>query len=142
MSFIQDEDRKTASVGDVVTLIAIVGLVVGGYFYYRVSRQSALEGFAQADSLLVAGNYAEALERYTQLQDAGWKSDSLDSILYDRQAKIEGWKELSAEVTVSVDSLLAAGDTAGAVARLGELPSRAFRDEAHARLAETLAPKQ
>ena len=142
MSFIQDEDRKTASVGDVVTLIAIVGLVVGGYFYYRVSRQSALEGFAQADSLFVAGNYAEALERYAQLQDAGWKSDSLDSILYDRQAKIEGWKELSAEVTVSVDSLLAAGDTAGAVARLGELPNRAFLDEAHARLAEQLAGNQ
>ncbi|MBP5189215.1 MAG: hypothetical protein J6Z50_08795, partial [Fibrobacterales bacterium] len=75
------------------------------------------------------------------LQDAGWKSDSLDSILYERQAKIEGWKELTAEVMQSADSLLRAGDTAAAVARLGELPNRAFLDDVQRALVASLLPE-
>ena len=67
--------------------------------------------------------------------------DPVGRHLDERQAKIEGWKELTAEVMQSADSLLRAGDTAAAVARLGELPNRAFLDDMQRALVASLLPE-
>ena len=141
MGFIEEANSRTSVVSDTIFFIVIVAAIVGGVVYYHVAKDNALEGFSQADELFAAGKYEEALAKYVELQDAGWKSDSLDSILYERQAKIEGWKELTAEVMQSADSLLRAGDTAAAVARLGELPNRAFLDDMQRALVASLLPE-
>jgi hypothetical protein len=126
MSFIKDESNQGWKIGDWIVLALLLGGGFGGWFYFTHSKSESLEQFSRADQLFQEGKYEEAMELYDQLQNAAWKNDSLDSLLYLRSAQLNEWKTTELELFRAIDSLAQAGETEQTKQRLEELGKAKF----------------
>lgn len=105
---------------DGVFLLVIIGLVIGGYQYYKYAKGKSEEVFAQCDSLYVAAGsdvskYLEAESCYKGTMDLSFTSGSQDSLALFRLSVIDSMRFVQQGLLTDARSFLVEGDTATAV---------------------------
>lgn len=107
MSFIKEsrDDDKMAMSDVILVLVLVVG-GLGLWWYTSSSKSQSFEAFAQAEKLLEEEKYEEAFDAWFELQKISYKSDSLDSLLYENLSFVEELKEGNIKSFRSIDSLL------------------------------------
>ena len=110
---------------DGVFLLVVIGLVIGGYQYYKYAKGKAEETYARCDSLYVAAasdgsKYLEAENCYKEAMDLSFTSGSMDSVGQFRMASIDSMRFIQQGVLDDAKNLLSEGDTASAVKSLKE----------------------
>lgn len=105
---------------DGVFLLVIIGLIVGGYQYYKHVKATSAETFARCDALYVAAETdmvslpaAEAC--YDSTWDLGFVSDSLELLRQNRLGVIGDKRAAQKDILEDMKDALAANDTAKAV---------------------------
>lgn len=104
---------------DVVFLLVLVGLVVGGYYYYQYAKNSSAETFAKCDALYVAAEaeqtkFLDAEKCYNETWDLGFVSDSLEVLRQNRLGAIEDMRNHLMDLFVDVMDAIADKDSAKA----------------------------
>ena len=79
---------------DGVFLLVLVGLIVGGYYYYQHTKQVSAETFAKCDALYVAAEtdaakYVESEACYNETWELSFVSDSMEILRQNRLGAIE-----------------------------------------------------
>ena len=104
---------------DGVFLLLLIGLIVGGYQYYKYVKKNCAETFARCDALYVAAETdmvslpaAEAC--YDSTWELGFVSDSLEVLRQERLGAIADKRTLQKDVLEDMKDAVAAGDTAKA----------------------------
>lgn len=105
---------------DVVFLIVLVGLVVGGYYYYQYTKKNSAEAFAKCDELYVAAEtdpaqLIEAESCYNATWDLGFVSDSMEILRQDRLGAIEDKRNHLKDLFTDVMDAIADKDSAKAL---------------------------
>lgn len=102
-----DEDQnKFMGKSDILMLLTIAIIGVGGYFYYQHIKKQTAAAFEAAQVQFDAKEYEEALVSYTNMEsELVYKTDSLDSLMYDRSSFILDLKANQKEVFHIIDSL-------------------------------------
>lgn len=105
---------------DGVFLLVVIGLIIGGYQYYKHAKASSAETFARCDALYVAAETdvaslpaAEAC--YDSTWDLGFVSDSLEVLRQERLGTIADKRNAVKDLLEDAKDALATGDTAKAV---------------------------
>lgn len=104
---------------DVVFLIVLVGLVVGGYYYYQYAKSKSAETFAACDTLYVAAEtdqlkYLDAEKCYNETWDLGFVSDSMEVLRQNRLGAIEDMRNHLKDLFADVMDAIADQDSAKA----------------------------
>jgi len=122
MAFLEKEEPKASAFWDWVIGIALI-VVVGGFtLFYQYQKRISSQGFKDADSLFLAGQYKAASTAYEELKSAQYLTSYHDSLIYLRLDSIESLKENEEEGVNRIRTLLAAGDTLGAKQTLNSIP--------------------
>lgn len=102
-----DEDQnKFMGKSDILMLLSFALIGIGGYFYYQHIQKQTSEAFESAQIQFEAKDYENALVSYTNMEsDLIYKTDSLDSLMYDRSSFILDIKANQKEVFHIIDSL-------------------------------------
>lgn len=102
-----DEDQnKFMGKSDILMLLTFAIIGIGGYFYYQHIKEQTAEAFTSAQVQFDAKEYEEALISYTNMEsELVYKTDSLDSLMYDRSSFILDIKANQKEVYHIIDSL-------------------------------------
>ncbi len=83
ISFLKEENKEEkAGFSDLILFLVIIGLGVGGYFYFSHAETETLESFTEAEELFKSKKYDDAYHAYNALMDASWTTDSLDKVIY------------------------------------------------------------
>lgn len=96
MSFLKKEDAgnaKFVSKGDVISLMVLTVLIIGGYFGYGHLKEESFRRVTEAEAVFATKDYVKSYAAFESLDDLVWKSDSLDSIIYDRMSFLADRKE-------------------------------------------------
>jgi len=103
ISFLKKEDEdgesksKFMGKGDIIFLLALA-IIIGGIWYYNKStKETAYSHYAKCDVLFATDSLDKAKECYESALDLGYRTDSLDSIGYNRMKKIDS--ALSLQIT-------------------------------------------
>ena len=102
-----DEDQnKFMGKSDILMLLSFAFIGIGGYLYYQHIQKQTLEAFEAAQIQFDAKDYENALVSYTDMEsELIYKTDSLDSLMYDRSSFILDIKANQKEVFLIIDSL-------------------------------------
>jgi hypothetical protein len=110
---------------DGVFLLVIIGLIVGGYHYYKYTKEKSAAMFASCDTLYVAAEAdiaglpaAEAC--YDSTWDLGFVSDSMEVLRQNRLGEISDKRNAMKDLLEDAKDAIALGDSAKAVGILGE----------------------
>lgn len=100
------------SVWDVVTLVALL-LVGGGFwFWYSSAKSESTTHFRHADSLYVSGDYPAALEAYEALRASeAVVAGKDDSLMYRRMDSLESFRESDLRLAEAARAALVSEDT-------------------------------
>lgn len=101
---------------DVVFLIVLVGLVVGGYYYYQYAKEKSASSFANCDKLYVAAEentamYIDAEACYNETWDLGFVSDSMEVLRQNRLGAIEDMRNHLKDLFADVEDAIADNDS-------------------------------
>lgn len=101
---------------DVVFLIVLVGLVVGGYYYYQYAKEKSATVFANCDAIFVAAEevpakYIEAEACYNETWDLGFVSDSMEVLRQNRLGVIEDMRNHLKDLFADVEDAIADNDS-------------------------------
>ncbi len=131
MSFIKDEaaESKFVSKNDLLTLLVLGVLFAGGYFYYKNAKETAKERVTAAEEVFVSGDYIKATLAFEELNDLAWKSDSLDSLIYERMSFLADLKEGQIILLEEGLRLHKKKDTTGVLRVLEQYKDDTFLDE-------------
>ena len=104
---------------DGVFLLVLVGLIVGGYYYYQYTKQTSADAFAKCNSLYVAAEtdaakYAEAEACYNETWDLSFVSDSMEILRQDRLGAIEDLRNHQKDLYADAMGAMAARDSVAA----------------------------
>ena len=104
---------------DGVFLLVLVGLIVGGYYYYQHTKQVSAETFAKCDSLYVAAEtnaakYVEAESCYNETWELSFVSDSMEILRQNRLGSIEDLRNHQKDLYADAMGALAARDSVAA----------------------------
>ncbi len=110
---------------DGVTLLVIIGLIVGGYQYYQYAKKKSADAFAACDAAYVAATadvakYAEVETCYEATWDLGFVSDSLEVIRQNRIGEIEDMRNAQKDLYTNVNAALDKNDSAAALKMVAE----------------------
>ncbi len=132
MSFLkkEDEPQKFISLSDVITLLVIGGLVGGGYLYYKWVKKEAETRLTEVLKVYENGTPVEALKAFESLENLQWKSDSLDSIIYEKQSELYERSENQKLLLEMIEEKWKAMDTAAAIALMKQWKGVEFLSEA------------
>ena len=89
MSFLKDENEvppKFIGLSDLLTLIVIAALGAGGYYYFDWAKKDSEVKLEAALKVLETGTRVEAYKAFSKLENLQYRSDSLDSIIYEKQS--------------------------------------------------------
>lgn len=93
MSFIQDDEKKSSNLWDIIIFVVLVLGGLGFWYYYRSQRTVSNHGFEHADSLYQAKKYPEAIIAYEALKGADYIESKQDSIIFVRLDELYTWQE-------------------------------------------------
>ena len=104
---------------DGVFLLVLIGLIVGGYYYYQYAKQKSADTFAKCDALFVAAEtdaskYVEAEACYNETWDLGFVSDSMEILRQNRLGAIEDLRNQQKDLYADAMGAMAARDTVAA----------------------------
>ena len=104
---------------DGVFLLVLVGLIVGGYYYYQHTKQVSADTFAKCDSLYVAAEkdaakYVEAEACYNDTWELSFVSDSMEILRQNRLGAIEDLRNHQKDLYADAMGALAARDSIAA----------------------------
>lgn len=91
MSFLKDENEvppKFIGLSDVLTLLVIAALGAGGYYYFDWAKKDSEIKLKAALEVLETGTRVEAYNAFAKLENLQYRSDSLDSIIYEKQSAL------------------------------------------------------
>ncbi len=104
---------------DGVFLLVLVGLIVGGYYFYQYTKQKSSDSFAKCDVLYVsaetnAEKYVEAEACYNETWDLSFVSDSMEILRQNRLGAIEDLRNHQKDLYADAMGAMAARDTVAA----------------------------
>ena len=104
---------------DGVFLLVLVGLIVGGYYYYQHTKQVSADTFAKCDALYVAAEsdaakYVEAEACYNETWELSFVSDSMEILRQNRLGAIEDLRNHQKDLYADAMGAMAAKDTVAA----------------------------
>ena len=104
---------------DGVFLLVLVGLIVGGYYYYQYTKQVSADMFANCDAMYIAAEqnaakYAEAEACYNETWDLSFVSDSMEILRQNRLGSIEDMRNHQKDLYADAMGALAARDSIAA----------------------------
>ncbi len=123
MSFLKDENEvpaKFIGLSDLLTLIVIAALGAGGYFYFEWAKKDSEEKLTKALEVYETGTRVEAYDAFMQLEDLQYKSDSLDSIIYEKQSVLFDISENQKILFQTIEDKLEAKDSTAFVILMKE----------------------
>ena len=101
---------------DGVFLLVLIGLIVGGYYYYQYAKQKSADSFAKCDALYVAAEtdatkYVDAEACYNETWDLGFVSDSMEILRQNRLGAIEDLRNQQNDLYADAMGAMADNDT-------------------------------
>ncbi len=110
---------------DGVFLLVIIGLVVGGYQYYKYAKGKSEEVYNQCDAIYAAAagdnaKYLEAEACYKDAMELSFTSGSMDSVGQFRLASIDSMRFIQQGILGDAKNFLGEGDTVAATKLLKE----------------------
>ena len=104
---------------DGVFLLVLIGLIVGGYYYYQYAKQKSADSFAKCDALYVAAEkdaakYVEAEACYNETWDLGFVSDTMEILRQNRLGAIEDLRNQQKDLYAEAMGAMAARDSVAA----------------------------
>ena len=108
---------------DGVFLLVVIALIVGGYQYYKYTKERSATMFARCDALYVAAatdvaGLPAAEACYDSTWDLGFVSDSMEVLRQNRQGQIADMRNAQKDILEDAKILIEDGDTAKAVSTL------------------------
>jgi len=84
-----DTKSKFMGKGDIIFLLVLAMLIGGFWFYNKSSKERSYSHYARCEALFEADSLNEAKECYSEALNLGYRTDSLDSIAYNRENIID-----------------------------------------------------
>lgn len=107
MSFIKDTNKDASMAKSDIILILV--FVIGGlglWWFTSTSKSESFQAFDDAQILIDEKKYEEAYDVWFELQNIGYKTDSLDSILYENLSYLEEIKTNNLEGYRAIKKIL------------------------------------
>ncbi|MCF0216260.1 MAG: hypothetical protein HUK21_07280 [Fibrobacteraceae bacterium] len=110
---------------DGLFLLVLIGLVVGGYYYYQYIKKNGADTFTRCDALYTSAAaddsfFAKAEACYDSTWELSFVSDSLELLRQERLGYIDSLRTLQKDIFALADASFKANDTAAAFAALKE----------------------
>lgn len=101
-----------ASVWDLVTIVALVVVGGGFWFWYNSAKAESTTHFMHADSLYRAGDFPAALEAYESMRASeAVVAGKDDSLMYRRMDSLESFKDADLRLSEAARAALVSEDT-------------------------------
>jgi hypothetical protein len=92
-----EEESKGASKGDWITLVVLIGLAIGGYFYVKYAKQNYQDSYHEAKKIYDSGDYVKAKVQFEKVMDLGWRDSALEHSAYDHLDTLDSMENAQRE---------------------------------------------
>jgi hypothetical protein len=131
VSFLKKENNsERIAKSDIIFIIVLIVGSVGGYLYWTNTRDAAFNLFTECGEYYDSKNWNQALDCYAKTYDLQWRSDSLDTILYEREPRLLEMKEEETLLFDTVSVLVEQKDYKKAQKFIDELKTPVFLPQA------------
>ena len=118
---LEKQNVRFMSWQDLLTLLVIGGLIAGGYFYFKQSRQKDDDFFARCDVSFQEKDFLKAEACYDSTWELGYITDTMELVRQERIGIIKDIRITQTDLLEEIEILLETKDSLNALARYKSL---------------------